>query len=222
VLETSSEKILGRLSETDRVLDVGGWAKPFRRADSVIDLMPYETRGLYDYEADPSRERFGPDSWHCRDICDREPWPFADDEFDFVICSHTLEDIRDPIYVCSEIVRVGKAGYIEVPSRLEEQSHGVAGDYAGWSHHRWLVDIGEAGIEFVAKPHVMHARHSDQFPREFWEGLSPEQRVRSLWWEGGFAFRERVMMEAAELDAYLADFVTANDDRPRRRRWWRR
>jgi hypothetical protein len=211
VLDASSELILGRLSETDRVLDVGGWAKPFQRADAVIDLMPYETRGLYDYEPDPGRERFGPDSWVCRDICDREPWPFADHEFDFVVCSHTLEDVRDPIYACSEIVRVGKAGYVEVPSRLEEQSLGVAGDYVGWSHHRWLVDVGEGAIEFVAKPHVLHARRSDQFPRSFWEALTPEQRVQRLWWEGGFSFRERVMTGAAELDAYLGDFVAAHD-----------
>ncbi len=59
-----------------------------------------------------------------RDICDHEPYPFGDQEFDFVICSQTLEDVRDPIWVCSEINRIGKAGYIEVPSRLEEQSWG--------------------------------------------------------------------------------------------------
>src|SRR5204863_8798249 len=39
------------------------------------------------------------------------------------------------------INRVGKAGYIEVPSRLEEQTLGVHGPWVGWSHHRWLVDV---------------------------------------------------------------------------------
>jgi len=41
-------------------------------------------------------------------------------EVDFVSCSHVLEDLRDPIRVCEEIVRVGKRGYIEVPSKTAE------------------------------------------------------------------------------------------------------
>ncbi len=34
------------LSDDALVLDVGGWAAPLNRADWVIDLMPYETRGV--------------------------------------------------------------------------------------------------------------------------------------------------------------------------------
>src|SRR4051794_8554668 len=97
------------LSESDLVLDVGGWAKPFPRANHVIDVMPYETRGLYGERVDPSLERFGPDTWARRDICDREPWPYEDEQFDFVICSHTLEDLRDPVWVCDELTRVARA-----------------------------------------------------------------------------------------------------------------
>jgi hypothetical protein len=37
-----------------------------------------------------------------------------------VICSHTLEDIRDPLWVCSEMIRIGKAGYIELPRGLQK------------------------------------------------------------------------------------------------------
>src|SRR5690606_14263727 len=97
VLSASRDRILERLGDEDLVLDVGGWAKPFPRADWVIDLMPYETRGLYDYDREAARaeERFSAETWVCRDICAREPWPFEDDMFDFAICSHTLEDVRD-------------------------------------------------------------------------------------------------------------------------------
>ena len=90
----------------------------------------------------PPRSGSGAETWVERDICDREPWPFADDQFDFAVCSHTLEDVRDPVFVCAELNRVARAGYLEVPSRLEEQSWGVIGPYVGWSHHRWLVDVG--------------------------------------------------------------------------------
>ena len=62
-----------------------------------------------------------------------------------MICSHTLEDVRDPIWVCSEIQRVAKAGYIEVPSRLEEQSYGFQGPWVGWGHHHWLIEVHGTG-----------------------------------------------------------------------------
>jgi hypothetical protein len=51
------------------VLDVGGWAKPLPRADWVLDLMPYETRGAYG-TSDSGPERFTTDTWIERDICD--------------------------------------------------------------------------------------------------------------------------------------------------------
>jgi len=215
VLAASVERIERTLADGALVLDVGGWARPLARADWVLDLMPYETRGAYGVDGTPP-ERFGPGTWVRRDVCDREPWPFEDGRFDFAVCSHTLEDVRDPVWVCSELVRVARAGYVEVPSRFEEQSFGVHGPWVGWSHHRWLIDIGANGMEFVFKPHVIHARETDHFPRGFHEALSEEQRVQALWWQGGFGFRERVMTSAEELDGYLADFVA--EHRPPARR----
>src|SRR5689334_4849152 len=148
MLDASLTRFLERLGPDDQVLDVGGWGKPLTRADWVLDLMPYETRGLYGVEGEPP-ERFTADTWVVRDICDAEPSPFADDQFDFVVCSHVLEDVRDPIRVCSELARVAKAGYIEVPSRLEEQSFGFQGPWVGWGHHHWLIDVEGDSIEFV-------------------------------------------------------------------------
>src|SRR5438034_907021 len=163
MLPASARRISQRVGEDAQVLDVGGWANPFPRADWVIDLMPYETRGLYG-AAPPGPERFDEGTWMRRDICDREPWPFEDDRFDFAICSQTLEDVRDPIWVCSELTRVARAGYAEVPSRLEEQCRGVNGPWVGWSHHHWLVDEVDGGLEFVLKPHMLHARDDLSFP----------------------------------------------------------
>jgi SAM-dependent methyltransferase len=227
VLGANREAILARLRDEDLVLDVGAGASPFPRADWVLDLMRYEDRGLYGEPSDPSRERFTPDTWVVRDICDREPWPFADRHFDFAVCSHTLEDVRDPIWVCSELMRVAKAGYIEVPSRLEEQSYGFQGPWVGWGHHRWLIDLEGDELTFVFKHHIVHGRDSDHFPAGFRDRLAPEQRVQSLFWEGGFRCRERMLRSAEEADAYVAEFVDANRgldgaSGARRPRWRRR
>ena len=46
---------------------------------------------------------------------DAADMPFADQVFDYVICSHLLEHVTDPGAVIDEMVRVARAGYIEVP-----------------------------------------------------------------------------------------------------------
>jgi len=225
MLDRSRQQITQKLSEEDLVLDVGGWAEPLARADWVIDLLPFESRGLYGVRPDPGQERFSAETWVQRDVCDREPWPFADRQFDFVVCSHTLEDLRDPVWVCSEMIRVGRAGYIEVPSRLEEQTFGIQGPWAGWGHHHWLVDVGDDEIEFVFKHHVLHNRPSDHFPEGFCDALAPEERVQTLWWKNRFEHNERVITEAAQLDSYLADYVSAHLNgaaRPSKGPWWRK
>lgn len=215
----SCAKILERVGEADLVLDVGGGAKPFQRADWVIDLMPYAERGRYGPPPDPAAERFSAATWVQRDICDREDWPFANRQFDFSVCSHTLEDVRDPVWVCRELMRVSRAGYIEVPSRLEEQTYGIQGPWAGWSHHRWLVDIEAEGLTFVFKHHVLHNRASDHFPAGFTDGLPEGDLVQCLLWQDAFEVRERIFLTAPELDAYLADYVAGHRRGKPARRW---
>lgn len=199
------------------VLDVGGWAKPLGRADWVIDLEPYETRGLYGRAGD---ERFTAETWVQRDVCDREPWPFADGRFDFAVCTHTLEDLRDPVWVCGELARVARAGYVEVPAVVEELTWGIHGPWVGWSHHRWLCLPEAGGLTFVHKPHLLcdEGRH---LPTGTCDALAPEERVTALHWEGELAARERVFVGAEEFDAWLEDLLSRSR-RPARapRRWW--
>jgi len=202
MLADSRERIFREISDDDVVLDVGGWASPLSRADWVIDLMPYETRGLYG-EPDPDRERFTENSWVVRDICDKEPWPFDRNQFDFVICSHTLEDVRDPIWVCAELNRVAKAGYIEVPARAEEQARGVHGPWVGWSHHRWLVDVDDSEIQFVLKPHLIHGRPEFWINTDWAKSLPAAKRVSRMFWQDSFAYSEKIFLESEALHAYL-------------------
>ncbi len=209
MLERSKRRVEALLSEGDLLLDVGGWAQPLTRADWVLDLLPYETRGLYGYDRDAAAgsERFSAETWVVRDMCDHEPWPFADGQFDLAVCAHTLEDVRDPVWVCHELQRVARAGYIEVPSRLQEQTYGIHGPWVGWSHHHWLCDVDEGGIDFVFKSRALEGRPEFQVPRAAYDALSEEERVQQLWWEGSFRARERVMISADEVDPYLKGIV---------------
>jgi hypothetical protein len=194
LFEPNISKVLDLIGPNDVVLDIGGWAQPLLRANYVMDMMPFETRGYYrNYGLLPAlgdgNEFFTRDTWIRRDICSREPYPFEDKAVDFVFCSHTLEDIRDPLWVCSEMQRIGKRGYIEIPSRLAESIMDPNTGIVGLSHHRWLVTIQNDEIEFEAKYHLIH-RKGLHLPAYFDIMMTPRDRVQWLFWEHSFRHRE--------------------------------
>jgi hypothetical protein len=216
MLDASVNRLLSELPADATLLDVGGGMLPLNRADYVMDALAHDDRGGLG-SLGPPPERFTRETWIQRDICHREPWPFEDKQVDFAVCSHTLEDVRDPVWVCGELNRVAKAGYVEVPSRLEEQTYGFQGPWTGWSHHRWLIDVDGDEITFVHKSGVVE-RADSHFPPSFREGLDADERVSMLWWTGGFRFRERLFWDPAEFDAWLREPLLAREPRRRRRR----
>ena len=221
MFESSVSTILQRLGPSDQVLDVGGWACPFNRAQWILDSEPFESRGYYrTFGGAASQggdtEWFSKDTWVQRDICDKEPWPFRDKQFDFVICSHTLEDIRDPLWVCSEIVRVGKRGYIEVPSRAFETTLGIERPtQAGLSHHRWLIEIHGTEIVFLQKYHMLHSHWRFALPKRYGKTLDPAALVQWLWWDDTFDAREVTIHGLAAQEHELEQYVEATYPYPR-------
>jgi hypothetical protein len=214
--QANADLIMGMLRPTDVVLDIGGWARPFNRANYAMDQEPYATRGFYGLPAQGGeRERFSRESWIQRDICGREPYPFGDKEIDFVICSHTLEDVRDPLWVCSEMVRIARAGYLEVPSRAAESSRGVEPGQVGWSHHRWLIDIAENDVRFLMKYHMIHSRWRLSFSSRFLRRLPEEQKVQWLFWNDSFGFSEASLHGVDSIMVELERFVSSVHPYPR-------
>ena len=212
----NSDLIMSQLPDTAVVLDIGGWAHPFNRANYVMDAEPYETRGYYNRtfaKLNPfpplggTVERFDADTWIRRDICDKTPCPFEDKSIDLVICSHTLEDIRDPLWVCSEMIRIAKAGYVEVPSRRWESCRGHERGITGLSHHRWLIDIENNGLRFTQKFHQIHNwRYS--LPAAVLRRMEEQQKVSWLFWRDSFAFREVTLHGEAQTEE-LERFVNS-------------
>jgi len=201
MLPSATSRFLAELPDEALVLDVGGWAAPLNRADWVIDLQPYATRGgMGSYG--PGPERFGLDTWVVGDICAREPWPFADDQFDFAVCVTTLEDVRDPIWVCSELSRVAKAGYVEVPTVEAELIYNVEGDgqHLGHEHHRWFVDIKDGELEFLHKPHNIHHDWTLRVVPRWRARMTVEDELQGLFWEGEVRAHERILVHGYPLD----------------------
>lgn len=210
-----ARRLLAEIPEDARVLDVGGGASPFPRADHVLDAVAFEALGSGSHgnahEALGIAARYSRERWTQFDICSREPWPFADKSFDFAVCSHVLEDVRDPIWICSELARVARAGSIEVPSRVEEQSRGVEHPrMAGFSHHRWLISRSEDGqaLEFRHKPHALHAIN-DAIVANLSPGrrINPEHAILVFGWEGTLDAREVLQFQEREVIDELCRFA---------------
>lgn len=190
------------------MLDVGGWARPFARADWVIDLQSYRGRGKFG-QLGVGPERFDEGSWVEWGICAREPWPFTDNQFDFVYCGHTIEDVRDPLWVCREMVRVGRRGYIESPSPAVELTRGVESIYwVGHSHHRWIVQPTSAGLEFLAKPHFVN--HPFRFHIPSLGDLSSDVGLLTRFeWEDTFECREDIHFSMGSVHARIEEIIAA-------------
>ncbi len=91
------------------VLDVGSGDKPHWRADILLDR--YVDGGFGGQRSGQAAARVSRPLFDA----DAAAMPFADGVFDYVVCSHVLEHVVDPAAVAAEIMRVGRAGYIEVP-----------------------------------------------------------------------------------------------------------
>jgi len=204
-----ADELLARLAPTAVVVDIGGGASPFLRADYVIDGLAYEARGELDGAQKRGVERFTRETWTQLDLCARKPWPFPDRFFDFATCSHVLEDVRDPVWVCSEMRRIAKAGYIETPSRMLEQSRGIEHPlYAGFHHHRWLVTIDGNRLVFRQKPHSLHScGRAIVAEVGVWRRLNPRYENCALEWQGNFQFGEELLFNEAEVNGELCAFA---------------
>ena len=109
------------------VLDIGGGSAPFTLADVVCEKFigdDREREGAFIYDRPLV-------------IGDIEALPFQDQSFDYVVCSHILEHTTEPDVAIAELMRVGKSGYIEVPSEFFEHISG------GSPAHLWTVRRGK-------------------------------------------------------------------------------
>ena len=88
--------------------------------------------------------------------CDfnKDKLPYKNKEFDFIYCRHVLEDLWNPFNIIPEIVRVGKAGWIETPSPIAELCKYVNGEdapFRGYHHHHWIVWNDTKKLNFLHK-----------------------------------------------------------------------
>lgn len=215
-------EVLDSIKPTDRVLDVGGGMQPLSRADVVIDIMPYAERGGAGGRIGGPMERFTKDTWVTMDFSGHQKFPFHDKSFDFVFCSHTLEDIADPFWLCAEMNRVGKRGYIETPSRAAESAMGIAGlwklnknYFTGYYHHRWFVEDKNGELVFTVKYPIIHAFKTFQVPASY---INDKNRYLAFWWTDSFRYREQLLLSSQDAFNDLKMFRLSIEEDPKEKK----
>lgn len=119
---------------------MGGWSFPY--VDALVDFqMPGDIPShITHFQCDITH----PDQW--KDIL---AYVEKHGKFDFSICTHTLEDIMNPGFVCEQLSKISKEGYIAVPSKYIELTR-MEGPYRGYIHHRWIFVVRNQ--EFIGYP----------------------------------------------------------------------
>jgi len=69
---------------------------------------------------------------------DSKKLPFEDNYFDFVIASHVLEHVEDYKFFINELERVSSKGYIELPTKLEDNLV-----FENKRDHLWQMDFDD-------------------------------------------------------------------------------
>lgn len=116
------------------VLDIGSGHNPHPRANVLVDRNTEEN-------IDRSGKKIRIDKGRPFIAGDAQYLPFSDKTFDYIIASHIAEHVEDPKIFCRELMRIGKRGYIETPSKIGEM-------LLTEPFHRWYVYVDRQTLIF--------------------------------------------------------------------------
>jgi len=117
------------------VLEVGSGGNPYARSNVLLDAYE-DTRERHWVPLTTDRPTV---------LGFVENLPFKDKSFDFVIASHVFEHSADPERFLSELQRVAKAGYIEVPDAFMERVN-------PYRDHRLEITVRKGKLVIRKKP----------------------------------------------------------------------
>ena len=72
-------------------------------------------------------------------------------KFDFSICSHTLEDIFNPLDVISLLEKISHSGFVAIPSKYDEFLFLYENPYRGNEHHKQFFDFVNGELTIFPK-----------------------------------------------------------------------
>jgi hypothetical protein len=85
--------------------------------------------------------------------------------FDLCICTHTLEDLYNPIPALEFMPKIATEGFVTTPSIRTELSHIEKKSHLGYIHHRWLFDQNDSELVLATKLGFLE----NSFPAQTWQ-----------------------------------------------------
>jgi len=96
----------------DKVLEIGPGSTPHPRSDAFLELKFASEQDARSQRADLDPLQTSKPVFYY----DGGAFPFADRQFDYVICSHVVEHVDDVERFMSEVFRIAPRGYLEYPT----------------------------------------------------------------------------------------------------------
>ena len=115
--------------------------------------------------------------------------PFEDKEFDFIFALHLAEHVHDPSAFCAELMRIGKRGFIEVPTPFFDNFVVGNSNPPPHGHVSWVTyDIIKK--EMVFKPRFQIVAEMATPPdTTFLIPFFRDSMIIGMYWEGSIDFR---------------------------------
>ena len=135
IKRTSKNYIQKILSENKswKVLDIGCGYTPNEYATTICDIQD-----LSNFYKDKEFIKLND-----------QKLPFEDNQFDFVIASHVIEHVEDIKFFISELERVSKKGYIELPTKLEDNLV-----FENKKDHLWHMEFDDVNLKLLISKKV--------------------------------------------------------------------
>jgi len=108
--------------------------------------------------------------------------PFKDKEFDYVILSHVLEHVPNILEFTKEVERIGKSGYIELPTKLADNL--VIGCDEKDIGHKWWLEFDDVNhnLKYTKKVDVLQKFLSVGTIYKF-QNFFEDSLILQLYWE---------------------------------------
>lgn len=160
-----------KIKKSYKILDVGGSMNQHDmiKVHTLVDIIRPE-------EAPYGTSQLVARNFVQLDIT-KDKLPFNDNEFDFVMCTQTIEDLYNPFLILDEMSRVGKRGLIISPSMGADMVFTPL-DFTDWltgarrmpghAHHKWLLMIDKKRLNLI--PKVYPILYTSDFHITEWRG----------------------------------------------------
>lgn len=188
------------IKNSDKVLEVGPGNNPFYRSDVLLEKRYEDERIAVQQAGGIEKKELGKKVIYY----DGGIFPFEDDAFDYVICSHVLEHIpyHELRLFIAELTRVASRGYLEFPLYRFEFINDI-------EYHVNLINVDKDNKIFIIDKHSIDFtctsyRHLKKIIKESLishrsSTLNPDRLC------AGFEFSKRIEYELVdELDRLLS------------------